>query len=140
MSFAVVLFIAQCRILWCSVSPPFYPEDLPIGDEDNANRLTADVLTSHGYDVVGAGWFNKNTVLYFKDKSSREQHRSLLFVRVWSQTSIRTATKSTMCPEVLKNPCPWDAPVPSKQHIIPKISRGLAIRSPASEIGPAWQV
>lgn len=135
-SFVVMPFNAQCRILWCQVSKLFHPEDLPIGDENNENRLTGDVLEGHGYDVVGGGWFNKP--LQFKERSSGELERSLLFVRVWSQTSIRAATRSTMLPDVLKGSCFWDAPVPSKQHIIPKITDGLAIKLPASGGGLAW--
>ena len=118
----------KCRILWCSVSQPFKPQDLPIGDPDNLNRVTEEVVEGHGFEIVSVGTTENTALLRFMERIPADGgllHRSLLFVRVWSQTSITPHNSSTMRPSVLADSCFWDASVPSKQHVNSKILDGM---------------
>ncbi|CAN0344319.1 unnamed protein product, partial [Ectocarpus sp. 6 AP-2014] len=118
---------SQCRIIWCSVSSPFEPHELRdgkcIGDADSKNQVTENVVAGHGYEIVNIGT-TENESLRFKETTPADEglvHRSLLFIRVWFQTSITPHNSSTMRPSVLAESCLWDASVPSKQHINSRI-------------------
>lgn len=99
--------------------------------------MNEDELESHGYEtVVTRGWPNRTK--YFKEKTPPGVlHRSLLFVRVWEESSIsfsdrREKNESRMCPEVLRESCFWRTAVPSVNDINAKIVSWLVTVVPGA--------
>ena len=111
---------AQCRIIWFSISERFTPEDLPrvAGRKDS---VTLEEVKSQGYEKVAVGLFSNKTFHFKQMASPREVHSSLLFVRVWEQSSVFNHRERRMIPEVLAESCLWDAAVPRLDGINAKL-------------------
>ena len=133
---APVLVAVQCRILWCSISDRFKPEDLPI-DQDTKNPVNEDEIESHGYETIATGRWPYKTY-HFREKAlPGALHRSLLFVRVWEQSSIsfsaqRKNKPRTMRRSVLAEYCVWNTSVPSSDDISRKIISWLVTVVPGA--------
>lgn len=129
---ALVLVAVQCRILWCSISDRFKPEDLPI-DKDTKNPVNEDELESHGYEKVATGRWPYKTYHFREKAPPQELHRSLLLVRVWEQKSVFSSDKvKKMRSSVLAESCFWKTPVPSVDDINRKIISWLVTVVPGA--------
>ena len=130
-TFFVTPATAQCRIIWFSISEPFTPEDLP-KVAGSCSSVTYEEVQSHGYEKVALGPFYNKTYHFREKTSPEESHPSLLFVRVWEQSPVFAQRERRMSAEVLAESCLWDALVPKRDDLKPKLISWLVTPAPMS--------